>query len=48
MMASNDISLYGLPPSLFRFTVNILEDMIHLLKGSAPSLRNEEKGPDKR
>lgn len=44
-MASNDFSLDRLSPSLFLFTADILEDMIHLLEGSAPRLRNEEKGP---
>ena len=48
MMASDDISLNCSPPSLFLFTADILEDMIHLLEGPAPSFWNEEISPNKR
>ncbi len=48
MVASNDISLDCTPPSLFLFTADVFENMIHLFKGPAPSLWDEEECPDQR
>lgn len=44
----DDFRLDGLPNRAFRFIRIILEDMVHLLKGAAHSLRNKEIGPDTR
>lgn len=47
-MTSNNISLDGVPPSLFLFAVDIFENMIHLFQGPAPGLWDEEKRPNQR
>jgi len=45
---THNFGLDGPPPRLVCFIGDVLEDMIHLFRGTTAGLGNEEEGPDKR